>query len=454
RALSGPHNVRPNVSLAYHLAHQLLSRGGERVASTLDGRLQKFALEALQYQLSFLEKQNVNDGAVLVADNRSGEILAYVGSLPGSHVDGVKAKRQAGSTLKPFLYELAIEKRLLTASSILDDQPLNLQTSGGLYVPHNYDNEYKGAVTVRVALSSSLNIPAVKALMLTGPELFAGRLRDLGFDLNESGDYYGYSLALGSADVSLYELVNGYRALANGGRWSELKLALDKKEKTRKVLNREASFIISDILSDRQARSVTFGLENSLSTRFWTAVKTGTSKDMRDNWCVGYSEKYTVGVWVGNFTGEPMWSVSGITGAAPVWLEIMNYLHSSNTSVSPRPPAGVLARRMESARDEWYMKGTEPADHFEADRPNDEPPKITYPSDGAVIALDPDIPEEQQKVFFEAQGSAPGFEWLLNDERMGDSNVAVSWRPRGGKYKLSIVDRQNMVIDSVRFEVR
>lgn len=453
RALSGPYNLRPNLSLAHHVAHQLLSRGGERIVSTLDGRLQKFASEAMQYQLNSLRNQNVSDGAVLVVENRTGDILAYVGSS-GSHVDGVRAKRQAGSTLKPFLYELAIEKRLLTAASIIDDLPLNVPTQNGLYVPQNYDNEFKGPVSVRTALSSSLNIPAVKTLILTGTEAFAVRLRDLGFDLRESGDYYGYSLALGSADVSLYELVNGYRTLANRGRWSELTVTPDKKTKTRQVVNKEAAFIVSSILSDREARSLTFGLESPLSTKFWTAVKTGTSKDMRDNWCVGYSEKYTVGVWVGNFDGKPMWSVSGITGAAPVWLEIMNYLHSSKTSVPPRPPAGVLARRMESARDEWYMKGTEPADHFEEDLPNNEPPIITYPSDGAVIALDPDIPDEQQKVFFEAQGSAPGFEWLLNDERMGDSNVAISWSPKAGKHQLSIVDRQHRVIDHVKFEVK
>jgi penicillin-binding protein 1C len=102
----------------------------------------------------------------------------------------------------------------------------------------------------------------------------------------------------------------------------------------KKVFSGEATFLISDILSDRGARSVTFGLENPLSTRFWTAVKTGTSKDMRDNWCVGYSQKYTVGVWVGNFSGEPMWNVSGISGAAPVWIEIMNRLHAAEKSRS------------------------------------------------------------------------------------------------------------------------
>ena len=152
------------------------------------------------------------------------------------------------------------------------------------------------------------------------------------------GGYYGLSLALGTADVSLYELVNAYRTLADNGRWSELKINPDKKNVKKQILKKEAVFIISDILSDRTARSLTFGFENPLATRFWTAVKTGTSKDMRDNWCIGYSQRYTVGVWVGNFNGEPMWNVSGITGAAPIWLEVMNYLHRSTPSKSPQPP--------------------------------------------------------------------------------------------------------------------
>jgi penicillin-binding protein 1C len=127
--------------------------------------------------------------------------------------------------------------------------------------------------------------------------------------LNESGDFYGPSLALGSVDVSLWELVNAYRTLANHGSWGGLRLTFEAghPSTSKQIFSKEATFLVSDILSDREARSPTFGLENSLATRFWTGVKTGTSKDMRDNWCVGYSEKYTVGVWVGNFSGEPMW---------------------------------------------------------------------------------------------------------------------------------------------------
>lgn len=461
--LSGSYYIKPRIALASHVARDLL-KNGTRVISTLDGKLQRFAAEVLKYQLSLLKNQNVHDGAVLVMDNKTGDILAYVAnsgvSSSARYVDGIRARRQAGSTLKPFLYELAIEKRLITAASIIDDSPLDIPTPAGLYIPQDYNNEFRGLVSVRTALSSSLNVPAVRTLMLVGEEPFVARLRELGFEnVDESGDYYGFSLALGSADISLYELVNAYRTLANGGVWSEPRLSFDKKSGVqRQVMKREATFIISNILSDREARSVTFGFENPLSTRFWTAAKTGTSKDMRDNWCIGYSQRYTVGVWVGNFTGEPMWNVTGITGAAPLWLDIMNYLHLNSTSIPPQPPGGVIAKRIEfdrhieTERIEWFMHGTEPGS-IELNT-NHGNAHITYPPNGTIIALDPDIPEDRQLLFFEAQPDNVGFDWMLNNKRMGASNPRVSWKPKRGKYILSLVDKGNRIIDSIGFEVR
>ncbi len=253
--------------------------------------------------------------------------------------------------------------------------------------------------------------------------------------------------------------MNAYRTLANGGVWSEPRLSFDKKPGVqRRVMKTEAAFIISDILSDREARSVTFGFENPLSTRFWTAAKTGTSKDMRDNWCIGYSQRYTVGVWVGNFTGEPMWNVTGITGAAPVWLDIMNYLHLNTTGVPPQPPGGVIAktvefdRHIEPERIEWFMRGTEPGS-IELNT-NHESAHITYPPNGTIIALDPDIPQDRQLLFFEAQPDDVRFDWMLNNRRIRGSNPRVSWKPRRGKYTLSLVDKGNRIIDSIGFEVR
>jgi penicillin-binding protein 1C len=197
--------------------------------TTLDLRTQAAVLEVLSRQIGELAKRGVQDAAALVVDNATGDVLAYAGNqgsgASAPFVDGVKAPRQAGSTLKPFLYAQVLEERLLTAASLLDDSPADLVTPSGLYVPQNYDRDFRGPVSVRAALSGSLNVPAVRTLMLLGPERFTDRLRDLGFEhVVPSGDFYGYSLALGSADVTLKELVNAYRTFANGGAWSPLRV--------------------------------------------------------------------------------------------------------------------------------------------------------------------------------------------------------------------------------------
>ena len=175
-------------------------------------------------------QQNAEDGALLAIDNASGEVLAWVGSSgalsAAPEVDGVTALRQAGSTLKPFLYALAFERRDLTAASLLDDSPLAVTTGNGLYVPQNYSAEYRGWVSARMALGGSLNVPAVRTLVRIGPDALRDRLYEFGFkSLSENGDYYGFSLALGSADISLLMLANAYRTLANGGRWSPLRVS-------------------------------------------------------------------------------------------------------------------------------------------------------------------------------------------------------------------------------------
>ncbi len=411
-----------------------------------------------------MKLQNVHDGAVLVLDNRTGETLAYVGN-PGDlssarYVDGVQALRQAGSALKPFLYELALERKLLTAASLLMDSPLSVSTATGIYAPHNYDGHYKGPVSVRTCLSASLNIPAVRAILLVGDEAFASRLQELSYSHLSFGEFYGASLALGSADVSLYELTNAYRTLAAKDVWSKPSLVLTRENAVGKpVMDEKAVFIISDILSDRGARSLTFGLENPLSTRFWTAVKTGTSKDMRDNWCIGYSENYTVGVWVGNFDGEPMWDISGMTGASPVWLEIMNFLHQNISSSPPGPPEGIIKTKItysdesEPERHEWFISGTETS-RIIRDGPAEGTAKITYPPDGTVLACDPDIPEEFQMVFFSATPQHSKWKWVLNNNLIATQNSPVKWQPKAGVYTLGLMDSSDSILDSVSFEVR
>jgi penicillin-binding protein 1C len=463
----GPNLARPRVDLAPHIARHLLKGGshGSAVISSLDSQIQRFTLDRLIHHLLPLKTQNAKDGAVLVVENRTGNVLAYVSysgdPLSARFVDGVQAKRQAGSTLKPFLYGLAFDLRILTPASLLDDSPLDIAVLSGIYQPRNYDSRFKGFVTSRIALASSLNVPAVKTLSLVGVEAFLNKMRQLGIKgLNEAGDFYGPSLALGSADVSLWELTNAYRTLANGGTRSELRLTPEENRSLEKkqVFSKEASFLISDILSDREARSITFGLENSLSTRFWTAVKTGTSKDMRDNWCIGYSRKYTVGVWTGNFSGEPMWNVSGVTGAAPIWVEVMSFLHRGDPNIKKEALPNLVRKEIEFpqgialSREEWFIRGTEPISKDQ--KIGQFNPRIVYPPSGTVIALDPDIPFDLQKVFFISQTGENDLRWVLNGSPMEAAGKTIAWTPKAGKYSLALADGNEKILDYVYFEVR
>ena len=462
------YRIRPYMKLAPHLAKRLAAypeiARGSIIRSTLDRQIQWIALHALQKQITALQSQNMNDGAVVVIENATGNILAYVGNVGANskavYVDAVVAQRQAGSTLKPLIYGKAIDERIMTPATVLDDAPLAINVTTGTYRPANFDRAFRDLVTVRSALASSLNIPAVRALELVGVDTFVQTMTDLGFTGLQRPDYYGPSLALGSADVKLLELTNAYRAIANGGVWSPVKASPDKtsEQAPKRVMSEAAAFIVSDMLSDREARAATFGLENTLSTRFWTAVKTGTSKDMRDNWTIGYSDKYTVGVWAGNFSGEPMWNVSGVQGAAPVWQEIMNYLHRRETSSAPPPPPGVVKKQVKfshngETRDEWFIAGTEPTLSTIVAEP-DVRSHISYPLDQSLIAMDPDIPRDNHRLFIQVVAPKPDQNLYINGRRIGRAKAYQSWEPRTGKFTLELRDSKGQVLDKVRFEVR
>lgn len=461
----------PAIDYAPHLARRLLRQAGESRRVTIDGELQRHCAQALRNRLAELRERNVEDGAVVVLDNPTGEVLAYVGSsgeFSGAReVDGAAALRQPGSTLKPFLYGMAIDTGVLTAASILDDTPLSLRSEGGLYAPQNYDRDYKGAVSVRTALGSSLNVPAVRTLALVGVDRFLDALRALGFDsFKREAAHYGYSLALGGAETDLVALANAYRALANGGEWSASTFAMAPESTARagplRVMSAQAAFIIGDILADPAARAPTFGFASPLSTRTWSAVKTGTSKAMRDNWAVGYTDRYTVGVWVGNFSGAPMWDVSGVTGAAPVWRDIVEHLHENAPARPPTPPAGLVQRQvqyqpeLEPPRAEWFIGTPQSAPAVQrivlaapATRA-----RIVAPAAGTVIAPDPDIPRSRQSLL--VQASVANACLRLNNAplaRCGTARVLVPL-PDPGTHELELVDVKGKVLDSHSFEVR
>ncbi len=496
------------VQLAPHLARSLLGKPGQRLQTTLDAQVQRLAVSALRTHLNQLINRNVRDGAILIVENDTGNVLAYVASARDTsrskEVDGVRAHRQAGSTLKPFLYELALEQRYLTAASLLNDSPITLDTASGIYLPQNYDRDFKGLVSVRTALASSLNVPAVRTLMLVGVEPFRERLHTLGYtNITQPGDFYGYSLALGSAEVSLWEHVQAYRTLARGGRASPIHVLPAPSTHDDAVLPEDASFITTDMLSDRAARTLTFGLDNHLNTPFWSAVKTGTSKDMRDNWCIGFSREFTVGVWVGNFEGDSMHDVSGVAGAAPVWQEIMLALHARVPSALPAAPPGVITRvarfspAVEPPRSERFLasatgiadaaqstdstragdratlaaqtlrpgeRATSPAQTIGAGKPAalatemvraaGDIARIDSPANGMVIALDPDIPLQFQRVPLSTRGPTDRMILRLNEQLLGPADRNVMWVPARGTHVLALEDSAGHTLDSARFVVR
>jgi penicillin-binding protein 1C len=478
----------PSDGIAPHAARRALAQAaGDRalfhpgsLTTTLWAPLQRQATELLKQQLRELHSQRVQDGAVLVLDNASGEVLAWVGSSgalsEAPEVDAVLALRQPGSTLKPFLYAQAIAQRRLTAASLIEDAPTHIATPSGLYIPQNYDRHFQGWVSVRTALGASLNTPAVRTLAMVSPDRFHEQLNALGLDLRETGGYFGLGLALGSAEVSLLRLTNAYRALANQGRFSDvapLTLAPRRpgapRSQGQAVLDPAASYIVGHILSDSNARAATFGTDSVLATRFWTAVKTGTSKDMRDSWTVGWSARYTVGVWVGNASGAPMGQVSGSVGAAPIWAGVMRWLHTQApqhpSSPAPAPPAGLVAQtvvfvpRLEAPRQEWFMAGTEQAlmqlsdtaSHQALPEGERTRARILSPTNGAIVALDPDIPPRNQQLTLHTD--AASLRWRIGRRTVGRGERAL-WAPSPGVHRIELVDVKGKVVDAVRIEVR
>lgn len=394
--------------------------------TTLDKTIQETALLSLQDQVRLYKEQNLGDGAVLVLNNKTGEVVAYIGNAgenysPSAYVDGVRAYRQAGSTLKPFIYGTAIELNLIQANSILDDSPVDIPIGNhSIYYPRNYDNTFKGPVSAATALGSSLNVPAVKVLQLAGPELVVKNLSKFGFSKMLEASHYGPSLALGSVDVTLWDLTQAYRKLAQS-----------------KIFSKSTRESVFDMLSSDEFRQMTFGSSSVLKLPFPAAVKTGTSKDMRDNWCIGYTEQYTVGVWVGNLNGKAMWNVSGDTGAAPIWRAVMLKLHQDNT---PRPKIMALKRTQEFSSDTPEFTKTIT--------------NIRYPIESEIVGLDPEIPAHLQKMHFEILAPTPGSKLYLDNEFYSPSENIPLWAIMRGSHHLVLKNSEDNILDEVRFEVR
>lgn len=414
--------------------------GQARIATTLDAQLQGQVYAILEQWRLNLAPQGVRNAAALVADHQSGEILAWVNAHApgtGSAYDAVTIPRQAGSTLKPLLYALALEHGW-TAATLIDDNPLSEAIGQGQHAYQNYSRSHYGLVRLRDALGNSLNIPAVRAAQFVGPAEFLARLRALGFhSLQQHPDYYGDGLALGNGEITLLELTTAFAALAQGGGYRPLRTLRDAPQlEPQPVLNRAASRLVANIMADPDARRLEFGAGGLMRFPVETAIKTGTSSDYRDAWAVAFNHRYTVGVWMGSLDGSPMQEVTGSRGPVPVARAVFAELNR-RTEPAALPmdaglvqvricrDSGLLAHDDCPSRPEWFMPDrlpqVEPA-------PEAAPLRIRQPSWDLQLALDPRLPRDRQFYAFQLTGLPAGaqVDWLVNDQLVGSS--------QGGSY--------------------
>ncbi len=498
RARAEPVTVRPPSEKfrAPHFVDLILSRlpGDKRTAlaevrTTLDWRLQEKVEALLRTTLPRLERMGVTNAAAVVLDNATGDVLALAGSRDyfderyDGQVNGALARRQPGSTLKPFTYGLGLESGL-TAASILEDDPTPFATPNGQFMPENYDRSFHGSIRLRSALASSYNVPAVAVLQAVGPDLLHRRLRSLGFDsLEQSPGFYGIGLTLGNGEVTLLELARAYAALARGGIYKPERTILRKTRKDgrndsrdpealpRRVFSPPIAYIITHILADRDARVPAFGYHSPLNLPFPAAAKTGTSKDYRDNWTAGYTPAVTVAVWAGDFEGRPMHNVSGITGAGPLFRDILQMVAARIPAEGFTPPPG-LARvavcpesglrpgpKCRGLIEEVFVTGTEPRDVCSLSHAGAVfrgvpasavagvrvPPSgiaVVSPADGDIFKLDPVLRGEYQsvklKVAVAESLDVRSVEWFVSGEKAGESGppFGLLWNLRPGSYTI------------------
>ena len=356
---------------------------GAPVQTTLDVGLQREVEDEVRHTVDVLRDRGVMQAAVVVIDNRSGGVLAWVGSPDfwepaNGQTDMVVSPRQPGSALKPFLYGLAFD-RGYTAATVLPDIPKAYATATGPYQPRNYDRRFRGPVRAREALASSYNVPAVELAHRVGTPALLQTLHLAGFEsLQRDPEYYGLGLALGNGDVTLVELANAYRSLANGGVWRPWSWQMTPgggtSAESHRVISPMSTAIVLDILQDASARVPGFGIVTPFDFPFPVAVKTGTSRHFTDNWSVGTTRNFTVAVWAGNFTGRPMQGVSGVTGAGPLLHRVVMATSRRYTPGALTTPADVGAVSVPVCRlsgmratdqcariNEWFAPSTAPA---------------------------------------------------------------------------------------------
>jgi len=446
----------------HHLYRQQLpvnDRDKGRLHTTLDAGLQHLVQTILDHRIQDLRGRGARNGAVLIVDHQRSQILAWVNSgaflddVPASWIDAVTTPRQPGSTLKPLLYALALEKGW-TAATLVNDYPLSEPVGRGLHSYHNYSRTHYGPIRVREALGNSLNIPAVRAIQFVGVENFLDCLHSLGVrSLRQHPDYYGDGLALGNGEITLLELVQAYTILARQGIYRPLKYLMTedtRRPETRRIFSAETASLIGSILSDPEARRLEFGDGSLLRFLVQTAVKTGTSSDYRDAWAVGYNHRFTAGVWIGNLDQQATDGLTGSNGPAlilrSVFAELNRHQDTRPLYLSPQlvkmnicRDSGVPADASCASVSEWFVPGTEP--HAQAVPPGDVPAVyLQQPTPGMELAMDPRIDAADQAFVFKLAnlpGNTP-VDWYVDNKLVATtSSGEYLWTLQPGNHSVS-----------------
>jgi len=428
--------------MAPHLALSLsrMAAAPPRIASTLDAglqrRLEQFASREAEW---FPDRATF---AILVAELPSRRILASLGqhdaAAPQGEIDMTRARRSPGSTLKPFIYGLALDQRLIHAETVIDDQP----TPFGAYLPRNFDRHFQGRVTIRDALQQSLNVPAVAVLEKLGPAFFAERLGQLGITLALPGAEQrpGLAIALGGAGTRLLDLTALYAALADGGQYRPLALRADAQPLPMWQLMQTASAAqITDILAESPRPPGVQGIAHNRADRI--AYKTGTSYGFRDALAIGYTSTHVVAVWVGRADGTPRPGAYGRNTAAPALFQIFDIIGGRGEEM-PSAAAGLSPAAQEGRRDLLPPPGLR---HFERRGASSgalalQAPSILFPPPRAELALPAAKPAAMT---LEARGAEP-LRWYVDGEPLparGDQGLQAEWHPPGpGFFRISVVD--------------
>lgn len=365
-----------------------VEQGGLKIYTSLDLNMQEFAQQTVASEVAKLERNKVGNAGALITDPGTGEILAMVGSKDyfdpqHGNVNVTLALLQPGSSIKPINYAVGLTKGYSAATPFVDAPVCFPQANGPAYCPRNYDGKFRGIVSMRDALGNSLNIPAVQMLKLNGLEDMIKTANAMGLETLKDPSRYGLSLTLGGGEVTMLNMATAFGVFANQGYRIDpqpiLKIT-DREGKVveeykppkspifgKKVLSSEVAYIISDILADNNARRAAFGPNSELKIdKQRVSVKTGTTNDYRDNWTVGYTPSYLVAVWVGNNDHTPMVGVvSGVTGAAPIWHDIMEHILKDKKPEIPQKPPKVVGKYVCNSSGQTAPEGEKCSSRYE-----------------------------------------------------------------------------------------